>query len=437
MSTRRRFLRAAGGAALALPALSFMGGRARAAEVPSLLVYYLPNGRRREWWVPSASGGTLTFPSGASALQPFANRALSFVDLDNVAARNSPGAAHAMGTGTILTGVSIPAVGGGQMHNDISIDQLIARELAFDTRFASLQWSAGEPGVCDVGGSACAYTQSLSWSGPRQPLLPTIDPSAAFQRLFGDGAVDGRAGHAAELRRASVGSVLDGLRDDSRRFASGLSAEDRVTFAQYEESLRQLETGLRSEPDSCGASAEPPNALGYAERAYAFHELITLALQCGHTRVLTFMLEFGLSLRSHDFLGAPGGHHVLSHDLSASGLDRLRRVESWQAGMLADLLGRLERTPSASGGSLLDETLVLVMPSMGDGYNHDHARVCPLMFGAQRFVQTRGRQVNAGGSPLSNLHVTLMQLFGVAGSFGRDGAVFGDTGTGTLSGVLV
>ncbi|MBO6933499.1 MAG: DUF1552 domain-containing protein [Deltaproteobacteria bacterium] len=434
MTTRRQFLRAAGGAALALP---FLPSVARAADVPALLVYYLPNGRRREWWVPSASGGGLTFPGPAAALQPFAHRALSLVDLNNTAAVASPGAAHAMGTGTILTGKTIPTVAGGQVHNDISVDQLIAREVDFGTRFGSLQWSAGEPGVCDVGGSACAYTQSLSWSGPRQPLLPTIHPSAAFTRLFGDGAVDGRTGRAAEIRRGSVGSVLDALRSDSARFASTLSAEDRETFQQYEASLRELETGLAPPATSCGSDALVPSAQSYPDRVVAFHELIRLALQCGQTQVITFMIEFGLSLRSHEFLSAPGGHHVLSHDLSPSGLDRLQRVESWHATMIADLLGRLDGTPSGSGGSLLDDTLVLVLPSMGDGYNHDHQRVCPLLFGAQRFVGTTGRQIATGGAPLANLHVTLMRLFGVGGSFGATGAVFGDDGTDALSGVLV
>ncbi len=52
-------------------------------------------------------------------------------------------------------------------------------------------------------------------------------------------------------------------------------------------------------------------------------------------------------------------------------------------------------------------------------------------------MNTTGRQVNAGGIPLANLHVTLLNLFGVAGSFGATGATFGDDGDQVLSGVLV
>ena len=186
---RRHFLRGLGAATLALPMLeAFRPGRAEAAATaPRLLVYYLPNGRRPEWWVPSAGGG-LTFPGPAAALQPFAGRALSLVGLDNTAARQSPGAAHAMGTATVMTGTTIPDLGG--LQNSISLDQIVANHHGQTTRFASLQWSAGEPGPCDVGGSSCAYTQSLSWTGPASPLVATIDPRVAFERLFGRG-VDG------------------------------------------------------------------------------------------------------------------------------------------------------------------------------------------------------------------------------------------------------
>jgi hypothetical protein len=118
---RRRFLRGAAGAALALPALELFSTTARAGS-PSqrLLVYMMPNGRRPEWWVPSAGASGLTFPGPAAALQPFASRTLSLVDLDNNAARRSPGAAHAMGTGTIMTGVRVPDLVG--LKNGVSSD---------------------------------------------------------------------------------------------------------------------------------------------------------------------------------------------------------------------------------------------------------------------------------------------------------------------------
>src|SRR5262245_29771303 len=214
-TTRRRFLRGACSAMLALPALEYFMPRKAAAGVtaPRLLVYYFPNGRRPEWWVPTAAAG-IAFPPQASALQPFANQVLSLVNLTNLAALGSPGAAHAMGTGTIMTGSTIPDVAGGVLYNNVSLDQLVVQQLAPDTRFSSLQWSAGEPGPCDVGGSSCAYTQSISWTGPASPLVTTIDPKVAFDRLFGNG-LDGLEGPAAELRRQSLESSVDFVREDA------------------------------------------------------------------------------------------------------------------------------------------------------------------------------------------------------------------------------
>lgn len=439
--TRRRWLVGAGSATLALPALElFMPRKAAAAgPAPRLLVYYFPNGRRPEWWVPSAGAG-LVFPPQAQALQPFADQALSLVNLSNDAALASPGAAHAMGTGTVMTGSTIPDVAGGVLHNNVSLDQLIVQQLAPDSRFSSLQWSAGEPGPCDVGGSSCAYTQSISWTGPASPLVPTIDPRAAFERLFGSG-VDGLEGPAAEIRRQSLQYSVDFVREDALSLQAQLGRDDKARLDEYFTALTELEKSLASAGNECEAMPQPPiEGLAYAERVAAFHQLIKLAFQCDQTRVLSFMIEFGLSGRSHDFLGAPGAHHGLSHYGDQVGRDRLEQVETWHAQQLGAMLQLLRDTPGSSGGTLLDETLVLAMPSMGEGGSHDHAHNCPLLFGATGVVQTDGRQIAFPGGaphPLANLHVSLLEAFGVQGSFGTNGAIFGDNGTASIPGIVV
>lgn len=439
-SSRRRFLRGAASAALALPMLEyFLPARpTRAATTPPrLLVYYLPNGRVPAWWVPSAAGGGLTFAPQSAALQPYADRCLSLVGLDNIAARNSPGAAHAMGTGTVMTGSTIPDLVG--LKNDISIDQVIANELDPPTRFKSLQWSAGEPGPCDVGGASCAYTQSISWAGPGSPLIPTIDPKAAFDRLFAS-ATDGLTGPAAEVRKRSLVSVLDHVDEDAKALQGRLGKDDKVRLEEYFEALRELEKSLTSESAACDVPLDGPGgSLPYEQRVPAFHELIKLAFQCDQTRVLTFMIEFGLSGRSHDFLGAPGQHHALSHyGGNAEVASRLEKVERWHSDMIGDLLGKLANTATPDGGSLLDDTIVLCLPSMGFGDTHDHANNSPLLFGGGGLLACNGSQVIPGaGTPLSNLHVSLLAAYGIPGAFGKGGAIFGDHGTATIPGVLI
>ncbi len=432
--TRRHWLKGALSVSLALPFLEVFSASnafAQATSKPRLLVYYLPNGRVPDWWVPSGGGGSLTFPAEASALQPFASRALSIVNMDNIAARESPGAAHAMGTSTVMSGVRFPDLAGLKCAK--TLDQIIAQEVNAPTRFRSIQFSAGEPGTCDVGGAACPYTQCISWAGPGQPLIPTINPAAGFEQLF-DTRVDGLTGNAAELRKVTRRSVLDFVREDAHNLEGKLGAADRARLDEYFTSLREVERSLTGDPvsASCPVPVEGPGGtLAYPDRVPAFHELIKLAFQCDQTRVLSFMIEFGLSQRSHDFLGAPGQHHAISHADPA----QLQRVETWHSQKIAELLTLLQNTPDVDGSTLLDNTLVLVMPSMGIGTVHDHAQVCPIMFGAQSIVNTTGQQVVATGTPLNNLHAALLDAFGIAGTFGNNGQIFGDYGTGALAGV--
>lgn len=437
--TRRRLLQGALGTMVALPMLEYFAPASpvRAADMPPrLLVYYLPNGRRPEWWVPSASASGLTFPAQSASLQPFASRCLSVVGLDNEAARQSPGAAHAMGTATVMTGTRIPDLVG--IKNSISLDQVIANELDPPTRFKSLQLSAGEPGPCDVGGASCAYTQTVAWAGAGAPLLPTIDPGAAFDRLF-TSSTDGLTGEAGERRRRTIASVLDSVRDEATSLQRQLGRDDRSRLDQYFTSLRALERSLSDSPtSSCAVPLEgPAGSLGYPERVAAFHELVTLAFQCDQTRIATFMIEFGLSGRSHDFLSAPGTHHGLSHYTNTTDYERLSRVEAWHSEQIAGLLTRLSETPSADGRTLLDDTLVLCIPSMGEGANHAHQSNSPLLFGGQDVVSTTGRQIAGGGAPLPNLHVSLLRAYGLEGSYGAGGAVFGDYGVAEIDGVRV
>jgi hypothetical protein len=434
--SRRRWLKGACSTLLALPALEYFAAPKAMAQTtpPRLLVYYLPNGRRPEWWVPAATASGLVFPAQASALQPFADRAMSLVGLDNTAARNSPGAAHAMGTGTVMTGTTIPDLVGHK--NGISLDQIVASVLDPPTRFQSLQWSAGEPGPCDVGGASCAYTQSISWAGYGSPLIPTIDPEAAFDRLF-KSAADGLTGAAAEVRKQSIGSVLDFVKGDAESLESRLGRDDKERLEEYFTALREVEKSLTSEAAACEVPLEGPGGpLSYADRVHAFHALIKLAFQCDQTRILSFMIEFGLSGRSHDFIDAPGAHHALSHYTNTDELLRLERLEIWHAQQIAHLLQTLAETPATEGKSLLDETLVLVIPSMGAGHNHDHAQNCPLLFGAEGVIQADGRQIIASGTPLANLHVSLMTAYGIQGSFGQNGAIFGDDGTAAIPGIV-
>lgn len=437
---RRRWMQLAA-ASLSLPTLEIFAGSGAAAAPPTrrpkLLIYHNPNGREPAWWVPSAqAGGGLVFPEESKALQPYGRRALSLRGLSNKAALASPGAAHAMGTGTLLTSTAIANFNG--VLNGISVDQAIAKNVDFGTRFSSLQWSTGEPGPCDVGNAPCAYTQCVSWAGKAQPLAAVIDPRTAFDQLFAAGA-DGLSGARGLTRKESLGSVLDFLSHEDADLRAELGRADQKRLDEYLTAVRSVERTIKTDGSSCSSGAQPAEAIAYPERVEVFHDLMVLALSCEQTSVLSFMIEFDLSGRSHPFIDVNGGHHALSHDGSAGGRAQLQRLETWYSQKVASLLAKMEATATSDGRSLLDDTVVLVIPSMGLGNSHDHGNNASLLVGGKDVVRADGRALDFGGASLANLHVTLLKAFGVDDSldFGAKGARFGDDGDRVLDGVLV
>jgi Protein of unknown function (DUF1552) len=64
------------------------------------------------------------------------------------------------------------------------------RDASRETQVASLELSMDLPanaGAC-TGNLSCAYTHTLSWRSPTQPLPMEWNPRAVFEKLFGDSA---------------------------------------------------------------------------------------------------------------------------------------------------------------------------------------------------------------------------------------------------------
>ena len=419
---QRRIFLGGAGALVALPALGLLRPRharsGRGLAPKRLLVYFLPNGRRPATWVPPESGAEFSFPACLAPLAPLKSDLLCLSELFHTAATLSAGTGdHALGTGTILNCAPYPD---GNLHGDISLDQALVKALAPATRFPSLQWGAGEPMACDFGAS-CSYTQSISWAGPQAPLAPVINPLTAFNQLFG-GTDEGATQAEQDKRRASLTSVLDYVLTDAESLQTRLGASDRMKLDEYFTAVRELETRLTNPAGMCESGPAPADALDYPGRVKAFNDLIALTFQCNQSQVITFMIENGLSGRSHPFIDAPGGHHGLTHGAGVDPVNQLIRLETWQAQMAADLAVKLKSMPDIDGSSILDNTAMLLLPDMGDGGAHDHTSVAPVIVGRCGGALNSGQSIHTAGAPLGNLHVSLLRAFGVdTNTFGVDG----------------
>ena len=296
---RRVFLRGAG-AAFAMPCLESM--RLEAMPPPKspcrLAFVYVPNGIVMSDWTPKAEGGDLP-----RILQPLANYHEDFMILSGLthnggrALGDGPGD-HGRAGANYLTGVHPRKTFGKDIQTGVSVDQIAARNIGRETRFASIELGCEQGiqgGNCDNGYS-CAYSNSISWRTPSTPNPPEVRPRAVFERLFG----------SPETRPGKYDrSILDFVLGDANRLKSTLAGADRLKLDEYLSAIRDIETRIQSNEQRRIPSAPAMNNLpssipaDFVEHSHLMMDLMTLAFQTDTTRVVTLMLALEQSNRPY------------------------------------------------------------------------------------------------------------------------------------------
>jgi hypothetical protein len=423
MHLSRRKILGGAGALVALPAFGVIRPRhavslPREAPPKRFLVYFLPNGRVPANWIPPEAGPVFTCPPALAPLAPLQADMIVLSNLYHTSAKMSTGTGdHALGTGSCLNCAPYPD---GLLHGDISMDQKLVEVLKPGTRFPSVQWGAGEPMACDFS-AACDYTYAISWAGPQRPLIPVINPLTAFNQMFA-GSNEGATQAEQDMRRASLKSVLDYVQGDAESLKNQLGAADKMKLDEYFTAVRELEERITNPAGMCDSGAPPGSGLDYPTRVQAFNDLIALAFQCDQTRVISFMIENGLSGRSHAFIGAPGGHHGLTHGAVADAAAQLQILETWQCQQAANLAIKLKGMQEPDGSFILDNTAMLVLTDMGDGGSHDHDHLAQVIVGKAGGSLITGQAIPTGGAPLGDMYVSLLKALGAeVPTFGCDG----------------
>jgi hypothetical protein len=305
-----------------------------------------------------------------------------------------------------------------------SLDQMVA-----DARPTSLRsLDVGAPyyhvhPLNDHPGYSHDYLNRISWQSDDAFRSPIADPRQMFARIFATG--DRGAAYVRYLH-ARRQSVLDHLHRDATRLQARLPEAARPVLTTYMESVRDVEqrlddagAGTCSSPDSAPTADFGDRDAHYTLRYQLMHRMIALAMQCGSVNVATLMYGPSSSdLSVPESLGAGLGHHTCAHNRGDAGLiDRLRRMNVLQVGLLAHLLGELRTA------GLLSSTLVLFGSDMSDGDLHLTTNLPVLLCGAGddlRFGQTIGNRMTP--RPFADLQLEILQLLGVPVSSWGDGA---------------
>ena len=381
-------------------------------------------GAKRNLWSPAAVGSTFDLaPTSLASLEPYRNdlTIVSNTDVRNAEAFIPPeiGGDHFRSAAVFLTQAHPHQTQGSDLHAGTSLDQIYAQKSGQDTAVPSMQLcieNVDQAGGCFYGYS-CAYTDSISWASPTEPLPMIRDPRAVFDQLFGVGATP----EARARRRQRDRSILDWVTDSVGQLKGTLGPADRARLNDYLEDVREIERRIQKVEalNSSGEARELPAApIGvpdaYDEHVRLMFDLQAVAFAADITRVFAFKLSRDVSNRVFKEAGVTTGFHIASHHNDRD--DRIlefSKINKYHVSLLPYFLEKLKNTPDGEG-TLLDNSLILYGSPMGNPNVHNHKR-CPLFFAGHAGGRLKGQlHLKANdGTPMANAMLSALQILGV------------------------
>ena len=416
--SRRIMLRGLG-SAVALPLLDSMVPALCGAAKPfnRFGVVYVPNGMIMQNYLPAKDGADYEMTPTLSALEPLREHFQILSGLNCIPTPGRPGGAHAKASTRFLTDIS-PPTSETWLDAGISVDQILAQQIGKNTQLASLELAieSGETaGSCDTG-YACPYTNTLSWTGPSTPLPTQNNPRLVFERLFGDSRSTDPKERRGRMRQQK--SILDSVTQEVSRFKSALPKSDQTKLTEYLDSVRGVERRIQNaetenrqlplvdRPDGIPANWEDHIKLMF--------DLMVLAYQSDLTRVITLMVGHEQSGMTYPQIGVPDAHHPISHhQREPEKVAKTAKINAYHVKMFTYLLERLRDTPDGDG-TLLDHMTMIYGAGIADSNSHAPVNIPFLLAGGGAGNLKGGRHTNLKGVPLANLHLTLMDQFGVS-----------------------
>jgi len=307
---------------------------------------------------------------------------------------------------------------GSDLYVGISLDQLHAQRFGQDNALPSLELcieAVNRGGGCNYD-YHCAYTDSISWASPAQPLPALREPRAVFERLFGAG--DSPADRAS--RRRTDLSMIDWITTEVARLKRSLGAVDRLAMDEYLEDIREIERRIEivEERNTSGEARAMPEAPAGVPDSWEEHmkllfDLQVLALEADITRVISFKTGVDLSNRTHPESGINKAFHSASHHgNNHQGVLEFNQINVYRLSAMRYLLEKMKATREGDA-SLLDKTAIIWGSSMGDPNLHNHRR-CPLiLFGHANGAIEGNLHLKAPvGTPMANVFLSLLHKLG-------------------------
>ena len=374
----RRTLLKGFGAAVALPTLDAMlnsHGTAYAdgAPVPKrFATFFFGNGVILSRWRPAATGSSWSL---TEELAPLVN-VKSYVNVVSgykVKIPNLRG--HHTGAAGILSGypfIALPP--GGAPYNSKfggpSVDQVAADAIGTTTTFPSIQVAVSKRLTRGEGPTL----QFISHRGPDSPLPQEFNPAALFSRLFATFTAQDPTDPRDRLRA----SVLDAVKEDTRRLQAKLGAPDRARLDAHLESINEVRSRILALPPALTSSCvlpDPPTEDNHdisgieqlESVSRVMSDLLALAWACDLTRVASYQFSGSVGSTVYSAIGQTDGEHSLTHD--AQRQNDVHAAVVYVMNRFAYLLEKLKASQEGSG-NLLDNSCILFSSDVCEGLVH-------------------------------------------------------------------
>jgi hypothetical protein len=383
-----------------------------------------PFGATQNFWSPAATGQAFDLsPTALTALDPWRKYLTIISNTDvRMAEAYKPeeiGGDHFRSSAVFLTQAHPTQTESSDIFVGKSLDQLYAERFGQNTPIPSMQLCI-EPvdraGGCAYGYS-CAYTDTISWASPTEPLPMIRDPRVAFDHLFGAGGTP----EERAARTRTTGSILDWITERVSDLKRELSATDRRRMDQYLDNIREIERRIQQVEarNSSGEPRELPNAPAGVPDSFEEHmklmfDLKVLAFESDMTRVFSIKCGRDASARVYPESGVTTGFHPASHHgNNPKRVTEFYEINKYHVSLLPYFLERL-KSVTEGDATLLDKTMVIYGSPMADGNVHNHRR-CPLIVlgGANGKLAGNAHLKAPDGTPMANAMLGLMHRLGM------------------------
>jgi hypothetical protein len=457
-SSRRSFLKLAGGATLALPFLPSIEKASAGGEFPTrVCFFFVPEGMQPDYWWPTARSET-DFDLAAS-LMPLSgalDKVTILKGIDHSSTLSHEGCYHEIGMMHVLTGgPGAPAIdhAGISTPGGISIDRFLGRHLQGPAPFSSYELGVFSHWNTPV-------QRELSFDGAGMGRVAQSNPYTVFQELLGGigSGVDTSELDAAHARRQSI---LDLVADEARRIRCRASRDDAVKldahFTQvraveqqltrlHEQSLAAARAVAIDVPPSWNESSEYESMENYPAVGRLQMDMVSAAFAADTTRVA--LLQWNTTTSGITFPWLPlhhGGvnHHARGHSQSeydvtdpivrGEHIEDIRDISTWYVEQFRYLIDRMSAIPEGDG-TLLDHTIVVFLSEMSFSNFHDRTNIPVIVAGCPSRLRL-GRYVDLGDEHRSFSDV----LTAVCHAAGVDISGWGETAFrgGALGEILV